>query len=164
MKCPTYLVLLNLASRFNLGNTAPAPDHGFQQLLNVPASSSAEYFSQDNPYNPGYRDPYDRKVDSVGEDLHPLPFHNGRGSTIMGPRNKDRERQNPDLVRPPSTDHGSLPNMRWSFADSHVRIEVRLIESVNYSSDPITDSLPRKADGHDKRPSENYQLARSSPV
>ena len=42
---------------------------------------------------------------------------------MLGPRNKDRERQNPDIVRPPSTDHGSMPNMRWSFADSHIRIE-----------------------------------------
>lgn len=42
---------------------------------------------------------------------------------MLGPRNRDRERQNPDLVRPPSTDHGNMPNMRWSFADSHIRIE-----------------------------------------
>ncbi|KAF7590020.1 hypothetical protein BBP40_003408 [Aspergillus hancockii] len=123
MKYSTCLVLLNLASTFSPGRAAPAPDHGFQQLLNVPASSSTEYFSRTDPYRPDYRDPYDHKVDSVGEDLKPLPFRNGLGSTIMGPRNKDRERQNPDLVRPPSTDHGSLPNMRWSFADSHVRIE-----------------------------------------
>ena len=41
----------------------------------------------------------------------------------MGPRNRARERQNPDLIRPPSTDHGAIPNMRWSFADSHIRIE-----------------------------------------
>jgi oxalate decarboxylase family bicupin protein len=42
---------------------------------------------------------------------------------VLGPRNRARERQNPDLVRPPSTDHGAIPNMRWSFADSHIRIE-----------------------------------------
>jgi oxalate decarboxylase family bicupin protein len=41
----------------------------------------------------------------------------------MGPRNRDREKQNPDLVRPPSTDHGTMENMRWSMADSHIRIE-----------------------------------------
>jgi oxalate decarboxylase family bicupin protein len=41
----------------------------------------------------------------------------------MGPRNRERERQNPDLVRPPSTDHGKIANMRWSFSDSHMRIE-----------------------------------------
>lgn len=48
---------------------------------------------------------------------------NGDGANMLGPRNRDRERQNPDLVRPPSTDHGNMPNMRWSFADSHIRIE-----------------------------------------
>jgi hypothetical protein len=78
------------------------------------------------PYNPKNKDPYDHKVDSYGENLQPLPWRNGEGATMMGPRNKDRERQNPDMMRPPSTDHGSLPNMRWSFADSHIRIEVGL--------------------------------------
>lgn len=48
---------------------------------------------------------------------------NGDGASVLGPRNRARERQNPDLVRPPSTDHGAIPNMRWSFADSHMRIE-----------------------------------------
>ena len=51
------------------------------------------------------------------------PQRNGDGTSILGPRNRDRERQNPDLVRPPSTDHGTMPNYRWSFADSHIRIE-----------------------------------------
>lgn len=48
---------------------------------------------------------------------------NGQGTSILGPRNKPREKQNPDMIRPPSTDHGSMQNMRWSMADSHVRIE-----------------------------------------
>lgn len=38
---------------------------------------------------------------------------NGHGTSVLGPTNKDRDRQNPDLVRPPSTDHGILPNLRW---------------------------------------------------
>lgn len=75
------------------------------------------------PFTPEHRDPYDRKVDSVGRKLQPLPYRNGNGASVLGPRNKARERQDPDLVRPPSTDHGSLENMRWSFADSHTRIE-----------------------------------------
>jgi oxalate decarboxylase family bicupin protein len=48
---------------------------------------------------------------------------NGLGASVLGPRNRPRERQNPDIVRPPSTDHGGMENMRWSFSDSHVRIE-----------------------------------------
>ena len=27
------------------------------------------------------------------------------------------------MIRPPTTDHGTLANMKWSFADSHMRIE-----------------------------------------
>jgi oxalate decarboxylase len=34
-----------------------------------------------------------------------------------------RDRQNPDILVPPSTDHGTLPNLRFSFSDSHVRQE-----------------------------------------
>lgn len=76
------------------------------------------------PFSRKHRDRYDHKVDAVGKGLYPEPWRNGDGATVMGPRNRQREQQNPDMIRPPSTDHGNLPNMRWSFADSHVRIEV----------------------------------------
>ncbi|KAF2263684.1 Bicupin, oxalate decarboxylase/oxidase [Lojkania enalia] len=76
-----------------------------------------------DPYTPDYHDPYDRRVDAVGDKLQPLPYRNGDGTDVLGPRNKPRERENPDIVRPPGTDHGTFPNLRWSFADSHVRIE-----------------------------------------
>ncbi|KAJ8128668.1 hypothetical protein O1611_g4968 [Lasiodiplodia mahajangana] len=75
---------------------------------------------QDSPH---FRDPLDRPIDSVGEKLDPLPYRNGLGASVLGPWNWERSRQSPDLVRPPSTDHGDMKNMRWSFADSHVRIE-----------------------------------------
>ena len=80
--------------------------------------------SSENPFTIKHRDPTDAKVDTVGTGLQPLPYRNGEGSDILGPRNLDREKQQPDMVRPPSTDHGTLPNMKWSFADSHTRIEV----------------------------------------
>lgn len=77
------------------------------------------------PYTPEHRDPYDRAIDPDRDDVDPLPWRNGLGQSVLGPWNPSRSRQNPDLVRPPSTDHGNMANMRWSFADSHVRIEVR---------------------------------------
>jgi oxalate decarboxylase len=43
------------------------------------------------------------------------------GGTDPGPRDPIRERENPDIINPPPTDHGTLPNLRFSFADSHVR-------------------------------------------
>ena len=53
----------------------------------------------------------------------PQPRRAGHGGTDLGPRNLTRDRQNPDLLVPPSTDHGTLPNLRFSFSDAHVRQE-----------------------------------------
>src|ERR1700731_4061153 len=53
----------------------------------------------------------------------PQPRRPGHGGTDPGPRNVMRDRQNPDLLVPPATDHGTLPNLRFSFSDAHVRIE-----------------------------------------
>ncbi|MCJ1444105.1 MAG: hypothetical protein MMC23_004605 [Stictis urceolatum] len=75
------------------------------------------------PYTPNHRDSLDKAIDTVGKDLDPLPYRNGLGASVLGPWNNERSRQNPDLIRPPSTDHGDMKNMRWSFADSHIRIE-----------------------------------------
>src|SRR5258707_15865482 len=47
----------------------------------------------------------------------------GVGGTDPHPGNVLRERQNPDLLNPPSTDHGTLPNLRFSFSDAHMRQE-----------------------------------------
>ena len=58
----------------------------------------------------------------TGEPV-PQPQRPGHGGTDPGPRNLARDRQNPDLLVPPSTDHGTLPNLRFSFSDSHVRQE-----------------------------------------
>jgi oxalate decarboxylase len=51
------------------------------------------------------------------------PQRPGHGGTEPGPRNIERDRQNPDMLVPPSTDHGTLPNLRFSFSDAHMRLE-----------------------------------------
>jgi oxalate decarboxylase len=53
----------------------------------------------------------------------PQPQRPGHGGTDPGPRNVARDRQNPDILVPPSTDHGTLPNLRFSFSDAHMRLE-----------------------------------------
>jgi hypothetical protein len=116
-----------------------------------------------NPYSPSYHDPYDRKVDSIGDQLDPIPYRNGKGATIMGPQNRDRTRQNPDLMRPPSVDHGDLKNMRWSFADSHVRIEVS--NHWNWSSVIVKQlTIARKVVGRGRQPLENFPRVLSLQV
>lgn len=52
----------------------------------------------------------------------PQPMREGDGGTDPGPRNLMRDRQNPDLLTPPSTDNGTLPNLRFSFSDAHMRL------------------------------------------
>ncbi len=53
----------------------------------------------------------------------PQPTRPGRGGADLGPRNLMRDRQNPDMLVPPATDHGTLPNLRFSFSDAHMRLE-----------------------------------------
>ena len=52
----------------------------------------------------------------------PNPIEGNKGATILGPRDPDREAENPDFLTPPATDHGSIPNLRFSFADTHMKI------------------------------------------
>lgn len=41
----------------------------------------------------------------------------------FGPRNIDRDTENLDILVPPSTDHGTIPNLRFSYSDAHQRLE-----------------------------------------
>ena len=137
---------LTAASIFcDLSLAAPVRDE-LQRTLGI----SLGVGKSNEPYTPEYRDPYDRKVDSWGEDLQPLPYRNSDGATIQGPRNKDRERENPDLMRPPSTDHGDVANMRWSYADSHVRIEVSAVSDNVLTFQFRLTMYHRKAAGPDR--------------
>jgi oxalate decarboxylase len=45
----------------------------------------------------------------------------GVGGSDPVPGGVERETENPDMVNPPATDSGTLPNLRFSFADAHVR-------------------------------------------
>lgn len=122
MKLAITQLLLAGASLSGLTEALPHRDSPQQRLLNGLALPSK--LGRNRPYTPGHRDKLDRYVDPEQEDLDPLPWRNGKGASVLGPINRDRSRQSPDMVRPPSTDHGNVANMRWSFTDSHTRIEV----------------------------------------
>jgi oxalate decarboxylase len=44
------------------------------------------------------------------------------GASILGPRNLAVERENPDALVPPSTDAGTLPNLKFPFDAAHNRL------------------------------------------
>jgi oxalate decarboxylase len=52
----------------------------------------------------------------------PQPQRGDQGASILGPRNKPLERENPDVLAPPSTDAGDLPNLKFSFDAAHTRL------------------------------------------
>ncbi|CAH0122766.1 MULTISPECIES: oxalate decarboxylase family bicupin [unclassified Paenibacillus] len=54
----------------------------------------------------------------------PQPIReDGAGATDPGPRDVLRDMQNPDLLVPPPTDAGTVPNLKFSFSDTHMRLE-----------------------------------------
>ncbi|NGM37586.1 oxalate decarboxylase family bicupin [Methylobacterium sp. DB0501] len=53
----------------------------------------------------------------------PAPVRGKDGADILGPRNPARQAEEPFTTRPPKTDHGTMPNLKWSFTDSHMRLE-----------------------------------------
>ena len=57
---------------------------------------------------------------AAAQDKTARPLGN-KGATILGPRDPVRENENPDFVQPPDTDHGAIPNLRYSFSDTHIK-------------------------------------------
>ena len=51
------------------------------------------------------------------------PIRGTQGADIVGPRNPEIEKQNPDILLPPETDHGGIPNLKFPFAMAHNRLE-----------------------------------------
>jgi oxalate decarboxylase len=59
---------------------------------------------------------------SIRENI-PQPIRDdGAGATDLGPRDIMRDIENPDLLVPPVTDAGSLPNLKFSFSDTHMQL------------------------------------------
>ncbi|SHH55704.1 oxalate decarboxylase [Sporobacter termitidis DSM 10068] len=48
----------------------------------------------------------------------PEPIRNGWGATDPGPRDILRDLENPDMLVPPATDAGLMPNLKFSFSDT----------------------------------------------
>ncbi|RIX53712.1 cupin domain-containing protein [Paenibacillus nanensis] len=53
----------------------------------------------------------------------PQPIRSdGMGGVDRGPRDVLRDLQNPDMLVPPKTDNGLIPNLRFSFSDTHMQL------------------------------------------
>ena len=52
----------------------------------------------------------------------PAPARGNNGGPFFHPSNTALDLQNPDNVAPPPTDNGVVPNLKWSFSQSHTRL------------------------------------------
>ncbi|MDN5388581.1 oxalate decarboxylase family bicupin [Bacillus paralicheniformis] len=72
----------------------------------------------------------------------PQPIRGEKGAETKILHNVERDRQNPDMLAPPETDHGTVPNMKFSFSDVHNRLEKGgYAREVTVRELPISDKL-----------------------
>ncbi|HWD76739.1 MAG TPA: oxalate decarboxylase family bicupin [Solirubrobacteraceae bacterium] len=72
----------------------------------------------------------------------PEPERGNTGGTIPGPINNPVDRENPDLLAPPSTDAGLLPNLKYSMSDAHMHLlDGGWSRQVNMQQLPIATTL-----------------------
>lgn len=62
-----------------------------------------------------------RNQTSKGNVPQPIRF-DGAGATDNGPRDVMRDRENPNMLVPPITDSGLIPNLKFSFSDTHMQL------------------------------------------
>ncbi len=60
---------------------------------------------------------------TLADDQPPQPIRGQEGAPIIGPSNPAREAQSRSRLAPPRTDHGTMPNLKWSFTDSHNKLK-----------------------------------------
>ncbi|RPD63412.1 Bicupin, oxalate decarboxylase/oxidase [Lentinus tigrinus ALCF2SS1-6] len=77
-------------------------------------------------------------ADFGGQD--PEPIRNGAGDTFLATSNHEIDAQNPDNVAAPTTDAGTVPNLKWSMSLSHTR----LLKGGWVREQTITDLPPSK--------------------
>jgi oxalate decarboxylase len=61
-------------------------------------------------------------TDTITNGLGTEPIRGDLGATILGPRNPAVEAQNPTSMAAPLTDAGTVPNLKFSYSQSHNRV------------------------------------------
>ncbi|KAG2363492.1 putative oxalate decarboxylase/oxidase [Suillus spraguei] len=89
----------------------------------VPASSAVTSAPAATPTVPYASDDPNYPMWNEDEDIIPEPIRGSLGASILGPQNIPLELQNPDILAPPTTDEGSVPNYKWPFSLSSNRLQ-----------------------------------------
>ncbi len=66
--------------------------------------------------------PKPSSIDRDDRKQMPQPIQGNLGASLLGPHNVPVERENPDVLVSPSTDSGTIPNLKFSFATARNRL------------------------------------------
>ncbi|KAH7911359.1 putative oxalate decarboxylase/oxidase [Hygrophoropsis aurantiaca] len=89
----------------------------------APASSSTSSAPSSSPTVPYASDDPNAVLYVPNSDIVPVPERGGLGASILGPQNIPIDLENPDLLAPPTTDNGDVPNAKWPMGLSHNRLQ-----------------------------------------
>ncbi|KAJ1303086.1 hypothetical protein OPQ81_011287 [Rhizoctonia solani] len=121
------LALVLAISTGALGAPAPAVDANSASSTVSPLKSTGPSPTTDSNY-PSPTVPYasddlnESYIDKFQNEI-PEPIRGSAGANVLGPQNVELDRQNPDLLAPPTSDSGSVSNVKWPFSLSPNRVQ-----------------------------------------
>ncbi|KAH9843579.1 oxalate decarboxylase [Rhodofomes roseus] len=75
-------------------------------------------------------------------DTDPQPIRGQLGGTILAQQNIPLQEQNPDLLAPPTTDNNAIPNVKWPFSLSPMRLYTGgYVRQQNINQMPVASSM-----------------------
>ncbi|TCD65244.1 hypothetical protein EIP91_002952 [Steccherinum ochraceum] len=112
-KSPTRVLSFAALSLSLLAIAAP-PALRPASTISSPSPSSTVPYASDDPNVPLWNEL---------SNIYPQAQRGTLGATLLGPHNVPLELENPSLLAPPTTDHGTVQNAKWPFALSHNRLQ-----------------------------------------
>ncbi|KAI0749398.1 oxalate decarboxylase [Daedaleopsis nitida] len=87
------------------------------------ATSSASSAPYPSPTVPYASDDPNEELWNPKSNIVPGAQRGKFGANVLGPQNVPLELENPSLLAPPTTDHGTVQNAKWPFDLSHNRLQ-----------------------------------------
>ncbi|KAI0787802.1 oxalate decarboxylase [Fomes fomentarius] len=96
---------------------------GTQLAHGAPLGTSTATAATSSPTVPYASDDPNNELWNPNSNIVPEAQRGRYGATVLGPQNIPLELENPSLLAPPTTDHGSVSNAKWPFDLSHNRLQ-----------------------------------------
>ncbi|KAB5591242.1 Oxalate decarboxylase [Ceratobasidium theobromae] len=117
------LAFASLVALASYASAAPAASSPSSVVSSATTPSTIDSAASSTPTVAYASDDPNDSFWSEFQDTVPVPERGTTGASILGPQNIPLDRQGPDFLAPPSTDSGSVENVKWSLGMSHNRIQ-----------------------------------------